>query len=107
MRRTLLIGVSALALGLLGAAVTRSATPPKEASCGQTLVIILFWPQGHGSISSVGFSADRKPHLEAYKYGMHGYPRANFIAYANASGAGRFGTGCRPIRSTSERPPRG
>jgi hypothetical protein len=94
-RRTLLIGVSAVVLALLGAAVTRSATPPKEAACGQALVIILFWPHGHGSIPSVGFSADRKPHLEVYKYGTHGYPRGNFIAYANASGGGRFGTGCR------------
>jgi hypothetical protein len=95
-RRTLLIGVSALALGLAGAAVTHSATPPKEAACGEALVIILFWPHGHGSIASVGFAADRKPHLEVYRYGTHGYPRANFLAYANASGKGRFGTGCQP-----------
>jgi hypothetical protein len=95
-RRTLLIGVSALVLALLGAAVTRSATPPKEAACGQSLVIILFWPQGHGSIPSVGLGADHKPHVEVYKYGTHGYPRSNFVAYANASGKGRFGTHCRP-----------
>jgi hypothetical protein len=95
-RRTLLIGVSALVVALLGAAVTRSATPPKEAACGESLVIILFWPQGHGSISSVGFSVDRKPHLEVYKYGTHGYPRSNFLAYANARGTSRFGSGCRP-----------
>lgn len=96
MRRTLLIGVSALVLVLLGAAVTRSATPPKEAACGESLVIVLFWPQGHGSIPSVGFAADRKPHLEVYKYGTHGYPRSNFLAYANAGGKSRFGSGCRP-----------
>jgi hypothetical protein len=84
-RRTLLIGVSALAVALAAAAATFSATPPKEAACGETLAIILFWPHGHGSIPSVGFSADRKPHLEVYKYGTHGYPRANFLAYANAS----------------------
>jgi hypothetical protein len=95
-RRTLLIGVSALVLALVAAAATRSATPPKEAACGESLVIILFWPHGHGSIPSVGFSADRKPHLEVYKYGTHGYPRSNFLAYANASGASRFGAGCRP-----------
>jgi hypothetical protein len=94
-RRTLLIGVSALVLALLGAAVTHSATPPKQAACGEALVIILFWPQGHGSIPSVGFSADRKPHLEVYKYGTHGYPRSNFLAYANASAKGRFGARCK------------
>jgi hypothetical protein len=94
-RRTLLIGVSALVLALLGAAVTRSATPPKEAACGESLVIILFWPHGHGAIHSIGFTADRKPHLEVYKYGTHGYPRGNFLAYTNASGTTRFGSSCR------------
>ena len=93
---SLLIGVSALAVALAAAAATFSATPPKEAACGETLVIVLFWPHGHGPIPSVGFSADRKPHLEVYKYGTHGYPRANFLAYANASGTARFGKGCAP-----------
>jgi hypothetical protein len=94
-RRALLIGVSALALALAASAATRSATPPREVACGEPLVIVLFWPHGHGSIPSVGFSADRKPHLEVYKYGTHGYPRQNFLAYANARGTGRFGTACK------------
>lgn len=96
MRRALLIGVSALAAALAAAATTSSATAPKEAACGQTLVIVLFWPHGHGSIASVGFKADRKPHLEIYKYGTHGYPPRNSLAYANASGKSRFGSTCRP-----------
>jgi hypothetical protein len=93
-RRTLLIGVSAFAFALAGAAATRSATPPKEAACGQTLVIILFWPHGHASIPSVGFTADRRPHLEVYKYATHGYPRKNLLAYANSSGKARFAAPC-------------
>jgi hypothetical protein len=93
-RRTLLIGVSALTVALAAAAATFSATPPKQSACGETLVIILFWPHGHGSIPSVGFKADRKPHLEVYKYGTSGYPRRNFLAYANASRIARFGKGC-------------
>jgi hypothetical protein len=93
-RRTLLIGVSALALALAAAVTTRSANPPKEADCGQTLVIVLFWPHGHGPLPSVHFSADRKPHLEIYKYSAKGYPRRNFLAYANASATGRFGKAC-------------
>ena len=94
MRRTLLIWVLALTFALAAAAATFSATPPKEAACGETLVIILFWPHGHGSIPSVGFKADRKPNLMVYKYGTHGYPRKNFLAYANASRTARFGTAC-------------
>jgi hypothetical protein len=95
-RRTLLIGVAALTVGLVAAAATGSATPPKEAACGETLVIVLFWPHGHGSIPSVGFKADRKPDLMVYKYGTHGYLRKNFLAYANSSGKAMFGTSCEP-----------
>jgi hypothetical protein len=92
--RTLLIGVSALTVALGAAAATFSATPPKQAACGESLVIVLFWPNGHGSIPSVGFKADHMPNVLVYKYGTHGYPRKNFLAYANASKTARFGAGC-------------
>jgi hypothetical protein len=96
-RRVLLIGVSALAAALAGAAATRSApqAAPKQVSCGQTLVIVLFWPRGHSAIPSVGFSADRKPHVEIYKYGTRGYPRGNVLAYGAANGKTRFGSACK------------
>ena len=95
MPRLLLIGVSALAVALAAAAATRSAIPLTQVSCGQSLVILLFWPHGHGSIPSVGFSADRKPHLEIYKYGTHGYPSRNFLAYGAANGKTRFAAACK------------
>src|SRR5947209_3102076 len=94
-RRRLLIGVSALAVVLAGAASTSSATGPKQVACGRSLVIVLFWPHGHGAIQSVGFPADRKPHIEIYKYGTHGYPKRNFLAYAAVDGATRFGASCK------------
>jgi hypothetical protein len=94
-RRALLIGVSALAAVLAGAPSTSSAIAPKQISCGRSLVIILFWPHGHGAIESVGLPADRKPHIEIYKYGTSGYPHRNFLAYAAVSGKTRFGASCR------------
>jgi hypothetical protein len=96
-RRALLIGVLALAVTLVGAAATRSApeAAPRQVSCGQTLVIVLFWPRGHGAIPRVGFSADREPHVEIYKYGTRGYPRGNFLAYGAANGRMRFGAACK------------
>ena len=94
MLRTPLIGVSALVVALAAAASTFSATPPKQAACRESLVIVLFWPKGHGSIPSVGFKADRKPNLMVYKYGTQGYPGKNFLAYANASRSARFGKNC-------------
>jgi hypothetical protein len=95
-RRTLLIGVSALAVALAAVAATRSATEPKrQADCRQTLLIVLFWPKGHGAIRSVGFHADRKPHVEIYKYGTHGYPTRNFLVYGAANQSTRFSKTCK------------
>src|SRR5207244_12101644 len=66
-----------------------------QVSCGQGVVIVLFWPHGHGSLPSVRFCADRKPHLEIYKYGTHGYPTRNFLAYGAATGKSRFAAACK------------
>jgi hypothetical protein len=96
-RLSLLTGVSALAVAVAAAQSTRSAAQvaPVQVSCGQGLVILLFWPHGHGAIPSVGFSADKKPHLEIYKYGTHGYPSRNFLAYAAVNGKTRFARACK------------
>jgi hypothetical protein len=99
MRRAALVGVSALAVALAAVASTNSATrtAPKQEACGQTLVIVLFWPHGHGAIPSIGFAADRTPHVEIYKYGKNGYPKRNFLAYGAANGKTRFAKACTPI----------
>ncbi len=99
MRRVVLIGVSALAVALAAVSGTSSATQaaPRQEACGQELVIVLFWPHGHPAISSVGFSADRTPHLEIYKYGKKGYPKGNFLAYGAANGKTRFAKRCTRI----------
>ena len=96
MRRSLLIGVFALTIALSAVAAGGSATQvsPRQMSCGQTLVIVLFWPHGHGAIRSVGFRADRTPHLEIYKYGTKGYPKKNFVAFADSKGHTRFAGTC-------------
>src|SRR5262245_61136082 len=94
-RRTLLTGVFALAIALAAAAAGGSATrSAPQVTCGQSVVILLFWPHGHGAIRSVGFSADRSPHLEIYKYGTKGYPRKKFLLYANAQGRTRYAKTC-------------
>jgi hypothetical protein len=94
-RRTLLIGVSALAVALAAVAATRSATQPtRQADCRQSLVIVLFWPKGHGAIGSVGFAANHKPHVEIYKYGKAGYPGKNLLVAGNASGKTHFAKAC-------------
>jgi hypothetical protein len=96
MRRKLLIGVFALTVALSAVAAGGSATQvsPRQMSCGQTLVIVLFWPRGHGVIRSVLFTGDRAAHVEIYKYGTKGYPVKNFIAYGNARGRTRFAKAC-------------
>ena len=96
MRRTLLIGVSALAVALAAGAATRSATQPtRQADCRQSLVIVLFWPHGHQAIGNVGFPAHPKPHVEVYKYGKQGYPQKNFLLFASANGHITFSKACK------------
>jgi len=92
-RRALLIGVFALTVAL-SAVGSATAVSPRQMSCGQPLVIVLFWPHGHGAIRSVGVTADRTPHVEIYKYGTKGYPNKNFVAYGNARGKTRFAKTC-------------
>jgi hypothetical protein len=95
-RRTLLIGVSVLAVALAAVAATRSATQPtRQADCRQSLVIVLFWPKGHGAIGSVGMAANHKPHVEIYKYSKGGYPDKNLLVAGNANGDTHFSKACK------------
>jgi hypothetical protein len=95
-RRTLLIGVSALAVALAAVAATRSATQPtRQADCRQSIVIVLFWPHGHSAIGSVGMGANHKPHVEIYKYSKNGYPGKNLLVAGNANGDTHFSNVCK------------
>jgi hypothetical protein len=99
-RRTLLIGVSVLAVAFAAVAATRSSTlaatqPTRQADCRQSLVIVLFWPKGHSAIGSVGMAANHKPHLEIYKYSKNGYPGKNLLVAGNASGDTHFSKICK------------
>jgi hypothetical protein len=99
-RRALLIGVSVLAVALATVAATRSSTlaatqPTRQADCRQSLVIVLFWPKGHGAIGSVGMAANHKPHVEIYKYGKSGYPAKNLLVAGNANGDSHFSKVCK------------
>jgi len=99
-RRTLLIGVSALAVVMAAAAVTRSSPlaatqPTRQADCRQSLVIVLFWPHGHGAIGSVGFPANHKPHVQIFKYSKNGYPPKNLLVAGNANGDTHFSKACK------------
>ena len=58
-------------------------------------MIVLFWPKGHGAIGSIGFPANRKPHLEIYKYSKGGYPAKNLLVAGNASGSTHFSKACK------------
>jgi hypothetical protein len=95
-RRTLLIGVTGLVIALAASTATSSATQPtRQADCRQSLVIVLFWPKGHGAIGSVGFHANRTPHVEIYKYGKHGYPAKNLLVSGDAKQRVKFGSVCK------------
>jgi hypothetical protein len=95
-RRLLLIGVSALAVALAAVAATRSATQPiRQADCRQSLVIVLFWPKGHGAIPSVGLGRYRTPNAAVFKYSKHGYPSKNLLVLGDAKQRAQFGSICK------------
>jgi hypothetical protein len=65
----------------------RPALPAVSASCGQTALVVLYWPHGHGPLPALGFPASRVPHVELYRFaGARTYRPANFVGSLQANG---------------------
>ena len=98
MRRLLLLGVLVLSAVAAGASTHSATSAPSAAlpnvSCNQKTLVFLFWPNGHGAIKSVGFSAYKTPHLEVYKH-VSGYPNSAFLAFAASNKLTSFAKACR------------
>ena len=98
MRRLLLLGVLVLSAVAAGASTHSATSAPSAAlpnvSCNQKTLVFLFWPNGHGAIKSVGFSAYKTPHLEVYKH-VSRYPNSAFLAFAASNKLTSFAKACR------------
>jgi hypothetical protein len=76
-----------------GKPITVTATPSPiqitshtGVSCGDKKFRLLFWPQGHGEVASVGFGSFPIPHLELYQGTGGEYPDAQFKAFLDNKG---------------------
>ena len=77
-------GVAAILATAVGAG---AAAPAVSASCGRTALVVLFWPQGHGTVRALGFPPSRVPHVELYRFaGADTYRAANFVGSLQATG---------------------
>jgi hypothetical protein len=94
MRGFFLLSLSLLAAVAVGAARSAPPSTGPAVSCNQAQLVVLFWPQGHGAIKSVDFSAYKTPHLEIYK-DVPGYPESAFLGFAAANKLTSFATVCR------------
>src|SRR3954462_1762860 len=94
MRGFFLLSLSLLAAVAVGAARSAPPSTGPAVSCNQAQLVVLFWPQGHGAIKSVDFSAYKTPHLEIYK-DVPGYPNSAFLGFAAANKLTSFATVCR------------
>jgi hypothetical protein len=102
MRRVLVLLLAALALAVAaGAARGVSTAGALQGNCKVTQVTVLFWPQGHGIVRSVGFPEFRLPHVEVYAYKAAATFRpANQLAYAGTDQKNMLMKGCARTRDT-------
>src|SRR3954465_15908424 len=94
MRGFFLLSVSLLAAVAVGAARSAPPSTGPAVSCNQAQLVVLFWPQGHGAIKSVDFSAYKTPHLEIYK-DVPGSRHSAFLGFAAANKLTSFASDCR------------
>ena len=77
----------AVAAGVNVDAGARPAVPGLTGSCGRAALVVLFWPNGHGTIRSAGLPASRAPHVELYRFaGAKTYRPENFVGSVAATG---------------------
>jgi hypothetical protein len=87
-RRFAFAGVTAVVA--LGSAIAAHAATPKQAeswACNPSGTLTVLWhPQGHGPIESLGFPAWTAPHVEFYKGARPGLD--TYLIYAGSRGQG-------------------
>lgn len=96
--RALLIACTAtlVAAGaLIGAAAPGGAQEVTAADCGSKTYRFLFWPEGHGTLTSVPHPATEVPHLDVYSGKGKKFADAQNVAYADGTTAAT-GTACTP-----------
>lgn len=92
--KLVLVVLTASAAAAFLSSSSAGASGALAAKCGGGSETFLFWPSGHGQITSVNFGAYPLPHLEAYKTGT-GFPNGNFRAFLDSNGQSSTAKSCK------------
>jgi hypothetical protein len=91
----------AAALLLAAALVTRAAPSPAagglEADRSGFPNFVLFWPNGHQAVGSLGFQPDPIPHIEVYRNNGGGLSSFGNVGYVGVGGKPVLGGPCRRV----------
>ena len=88
--------VALVAAGTLTAVAARSdAQEVTAVDCGSTTYRFLFWPEGHGALTSVPHPATDLPHLDVYSGKGKKFTESQNVAYADGTAAATTAT-CTP-----------
>jgi len=79
-------------------------TSQTAVACGAKKFRVLFWPQGHGEVASVGFANFPVPHLELYKNTGTAYPDSEFQAFLDNQGDANASGTCKTVASKTTKP---
>jgi hypothetical protein len=97
-RAVRVIVIALAAATALAAAVAAEGAPSASAdqrACTASQVTVLFWPQGHPPVLSLGFPEFKLPHVEVYAYkGNATFQPQNQLAYAGTDRKTYFGRAC-------------
>ena len=86
---------------LVAAGALMSIAEPSDAQevtavdCGSTTYRFLYWPDGHGALTSVSHPATDVPHLDAYSGKGKKFPDTQNVGYADGTAASTGAT-CTP-----------
>jgi hypothetical protein len=91
MRRRALTYACTVALvaagALTGVAAPSGAQEVTAVDCGSTTYRLLFWPEGHGDLTSVPHPATDVPHLDVYSGKGKKFLDSQSVAYADGTAA--------------------
>lgn len=76
-----------------------SAAASVQGDCHVQSLVVLFWPQGHPAIKSVGFPSFPLPHVEVYAYqAATTFLPANQVGYTGTDRKITLAGGCRRVK---------
>ena len=92
--------VSGMLMAIATSASAQSEATPGPADCDSKLYRLMFWPEGHEAIDSVGFPEYLVPHLEVYKGKGNKFVDEDAVGYAEP-GVATVSGDCEPDDDTT------